>query len=81
MKVQAKKKARKDPLAPKHPLSSYLEFAVSERPQVLADLGSLSIGEVGKELGRRWKNLAADEKQKYDDKSKENRERFCKEME
>ena len=47
----------------------------------MADLGSLSIGEVGKELGRRWKNLAADEKQKYDDKSKENRERFCKEME
>ena len=81
MKVQAKKKARKDPLAPKHPLSSYLEFAVSERPQVLADLGSLSIGEVGKELGRRWKNLAADEKEKYEDKSKENRERFCKEME
>ena len=47
----------------------------------MADLGSLSIGEVGKELGRRWKNLAADEKQKYDDKSKENRERFCREME
>ena len=81
MKVKAKRKARKDPLAPKHPLSSYLEFAVSERPQVLADLGSLSVGEVGKELGRRWKNLAADEKQKYDDKSKENRERFCREME
>ena len=75
MRGKGKKKA-KDPLAPKMPLSSYLEFARDERSQVLAELGPLSIGEVGKELGKRWKNLTAELKDKYDQKGRENRERF-----
>ena len=80
MGAKAKKKS-KDPLAPKLPVSSYLEFARDERSQVLADLGKLSIGEVGKELGRRWRNLTAELKEKYDQKGKENRTRFGIEME
>ena len=81
MKTKGKKKAPKDPLAPKHPLSSYLEFAVAKRQEVLDDIGPLSVGEVGKELGRRWKSLTAEEKQIYVTKSKENREKYEKELE
>ena len=61
----AKKKIR-DPLAPKLPLSSYMEFAKEERSKVIADLGPLTIGESGKELGRRWTNLTTEMKDKYE---------------
>ena len=47
------KKQKKDPLAPKGPLSSFLEFGKIERSKILSDLGPLSLVEVGKELGRR----------------------------
>ena len=46
-----KTKKGKDPLAPKAPLSSYMEFTVQERPKILENLGKLSLIEVGKELG------------------------------
>ena len=46
----------------------------------MEDLGSLSIGEVGKELGRRWKDLPKEEKEKFEEKSKDNREKFEVEM-
>ena len=80
MRGKAKKKA-KDPLAPKMPVSSYLEFARDERSRVLAEHGPLSIGEVGKELGKRWKNLTVELKVKYDQKGRENREMFAIAME
>ena len=54
------RKKQKDPLAPKKPIGPYLEFAKEERVKVLAELGSMTIGEVGKELGKRWKNLPLD---------------------
>ena len=76
-----KKKKKKNPLAPKLPLSSYMEFSVFERDKVLADLGSLSLVDVGKELGRRWKNLSTFEKNVYEVKARENRVKYQKELE
>ena len=51
-------KKKKDPLAPKKPLSAFLEFSIEERPKVVAEMGQISFGEVGKELGSRWRNLS-----------------------
>ena len=72
----SKKKARKkkDPAAPKLPLSSFLEFGKLERPKVLEDLGNISVVEMGRELGRRWQSLSSEEKEIFDKKAKENRE-------
>ena len=66
----AQRKKGKDPLAPKLPLSSYMEFAKEERPRVLVDLGSIPLGEVGKELGRRWRDLSKEERETFETKSK-----------
>ena len=76
-----KKHKKKNPLAPKLPLSSYMEFAKQQRPNVLAEKGSLSLIEVGKELGRRWQDLSKPEKEVYELKSKENRATYNSEME
>ena len=71
--ADAKSKKKKDPLAPKLPLSSFMEFGKFERPKILKDLGSLSLAEVGIELGKRWRALGEKEKHVFDNKSKENR--------
>ena len=69
-------KKRKDPLAPKPPLNSYLEFSNEERPKVIVDLGKVSTTEIGKEIGLRWKKMNKEEKEKYVTKFKENQERY-----
>ena len=75
-----KTKKGKDPLAPKAPLSSYMEFTVQERPKILENLGKLSLVEVGKELGRRWKCLGQLDKEVFENKSRVNRSRYQSEM-
>ena len=74
------KKQKKDPLAPKGPLSSFLEFGKVERSKILSDLGSLPLVEVGKELRRRWKLLDQETKMVYEKKAGENRARYKQEM-
>ena len=76
--VKKKKKKTKDPLAPKLPLSSYMEFSKQERATVISDLGNISIGEVGRELGKRWQGLSKEEKDVFEKKAKENRDEYVK---
>jgi len=59
-------KALKDPTAPKRPLSPYLMFAAEERAKVVAEMGNLGLGQVGKEMGRRWSVLDTQTKEKYE---------------
>ena len=83
MKISKKKVAKtlKDPSAPKRPLSSFLLFAGEERPRVVAELGNISVGEVGKELGRRWALLDKDSKGKYETAHMEDKARYEQEKE
>ena len=78
---KGKKMKKRDPLAPKMPCSSYMEFAKLERPKVLVDLGQLAMVDVGRELGKRWKLLTPEQKAPFEQKSKENRLRYEQEME
>ena len=75
-----KLKKKKDPLAPKGPLSSYLEFCKEERPKLLNDRGALPLVEVGRELGLRWKQVDKDSKAIFEKKALENRVKFEQEM-
>jgi hypothetical protein len=75
-----KGRSLKDPLAPKKPLSSFIEFAKEERSKVHNELGSLSLGDTGKELGRRWHDLSQEQRTKFEERSKENREKYAREM-
>ena len=73
-KADAKRKPKKrDPNAPKRPLSAYMEFVKVERPKILQDAGSLSLVETGRELGRRWKSLSSSQRAAFEEKSRINR--------
>eukprot|EP00563_Minutocellus_polymorphus_P004729 CAMPEP_0181037506 /NCGR_PEP_ID=MMETSP1070-20121207/9439_1 /TAXON_ID=265543 /ORGANISM="Minutocellus polymorphus, Strain NH13" /LENGTH=75 /DNA_ID=CAMNT_0023115229 /DNA_START=129 /DNA_END=356 /DNA_ORIENTATION=+ len=65
-KTATKKKAAKAKSdKPKKPLTGYMKFVKEMRPTVLEEKPDLTFGEVGKELGARWRALTDDEKAAY----------------
>jgi hypothetical protein len=62
---------KKDPNAPKRPLSSYLIFAMETRSKVLEETPGLSLGDVAKALGARWKAISPEVKAGYEAKARE----------
>ena len=65
---QQKQKMKKDPNAPKKPLSPYFLFWQDERLKVKAQFPDYSITEEAKEVGRRWKVIDPQLKQAYQSK-------------
>ena len=56
-RAAAGKKAGKDPNAPKRPLSAFFLFSQDERPDIKKKTPSLSVGDISKEIGARWKKV------------------------
>jgi len=74
-------KKLKDPEAPRRPLSPYMLFVRDERAKVVAEMGSMvAIGEVGKEMGKRWGLMGQLEKSKYVEAYNEDKARYEEEM-
>ncbi|CAF1443743.1 unnamed protein product [Adineta steineri] len=74
------KKKKKDPLAPKRPLSAFFHYCKEERPKLKALNASLSVGEIAKELGDRWNHTAPEGKLTYEESAQRDKERYEKEM-
>ncbi|KAG0252522.1 Non-histone chromosomal protein 6 [Mortierella polycephala] len=60
-----RKKAKKDPNAPKNPMSAYLLFCEEWREKVKAQNPDASFGEIGRLLGEKWRSYSADQKGPY----------------
>lgn len=73
-------KKKKDPNAPKQPLSAYFIFSQEERLKVKNENPSYSICEVAKELGRRWADMAPEVKQRYQQMAEEGRQKYDQDM-
>lgn len=73
-----KKKRTKDPNAPKRPLSAFFWFCNDERPKAKASLQDATVGEVAKELGRRWNECTEDQKSKYEALAAKDKARYEK---
>jgi hypothetical protein len=58
-------KKRRDPNKPKRPLSSFLYFCNDYRDKVRSENPDLKMGGVMKELGKLWKNLDNENKDKF----------------
>merc|ERR1712020_324495 len=57
---------KKDPNAPKRPMSAYFLFMNATRPTVRKENPDASIGEVAKILGKMWGEIEPEDKAKYD---------------
>ncbi|UZJ53024.1 hypothetical protein CBS101457_002344 [Exobasidium rhododendri] len=61
------KKAKKDPNAPKRPLSAYMFFSQDHREKVRTENATASFGEIGRLLGAKWKEMEEADKKLYHD--------------
>merc|ERR1711863_175101 len=73
-------KKKKDPNAPKQPLSAYFLFSQEERLKVKGEHPAYSICEFAKELGKRWADMAPEVKQRYQQMAEEGRQKYDQEM-
>merc|ERR1712021_286723 len=64
--AERKQRKKKDPNAPKRPMSSYFLFMNASRPQVRKENPDASIGEVAKIMGKLWGEIEPADKAKYD---------------
>merc|ERR1712018_287430 len=80
MQAYKPQKKKKDPNAPKQPLSAYFIFSSEERLKVKNEHPSYSICEVAKELGRRWADMAPEVKQRYQQMAEEGRQKYDQDM-
>merc|ERR1719357_1785335 len=80
MNHQKPQKKKKDPNAPKQPLSAYFIFSTEERLKVKHENPNFSISEVAKELGRRWADLDPVVKQRYQARAEEERQKYDVDM-
>ena len=76
----AQKRRKKDPLAPKAPLNGYLVYFNEERADMRQKNPTMSFGELTKIIALKWKDLAAEEKQKYINEAELDKERYVREM-
>lgn len=74
-------KKYRDPKKPKRALTSFMCFASAMRPQVKIDQPDLSFADVGKTLGRMFRELSAEEKDKFIRIANKDKVRYANEME
>jgi len=76
----SKKKAKKDPNAPKKALTAWVIYATEHRERVKKENPEAGFGEITKILSQEYKNLSSEEQKKYNDKAKADKARYASEM-
>jgi len=72
-------RAKKDPNAPKRPLCGFMMFSSEERAKVRQLMPNAGVGELGKELGKRWAEASPEIRAKYNAMAGLDKERFVRE--
>lgn len=76
--TKRKRKKQKDPNAPKRALSAFFFFCAEERPAVRKVYPDYGVGDVAKELGKRWE--VTSDRTKYDGQAQKDKKRYEQEM-
>lgn len=78
---KTKLKAKKDKNRPKKPKTSYFFFMMEVRDSVAKSDPSLKIGDIGKAIGKMWKELTPEQKLKYEDLARDDKVRYTADIE
>ena len=82
---KVKMKFKKDPNKPKKPKSGFLFFCDEHRPKMIEAQKKKNkkvvIGDIAKELGKKWKKLSDAQRAKYNTMNDKDKERYSKELE
>jgi len=74
------KRAKKDPNAPKKPLSAFMFFCKDKRPEVVKEHPKEGVTDIAKHLGKAWKKITATEKKKFEAMAEKDKARYAKDM-
>lgn len=74
------KRHKKDPTAPKRPMSAFLHFSQERRQAMRENSPELSNTEISKLLGKEWKNVAEEVRRPYIEREKIEREKYKEDM-
>jgi hypothetical protein len=75
-----RKRAKKDPNAPKKPLSSFMFFSAAMRPKISVQYPDLKLGELAKKISELWRNTTTHEKAPYEEQVAADKARYAEEM-
>jgi hypothetical protein len=75
-----RKKAKKDPNAPKRNMSAYFLYSVHIRPTIKEENPEASFGEVARLISSKFKELSEDERAEWDAKAEKDKSRYQTEM-
>ena len=82
---KVKMKFKKDPNKPKKPKSGFLFFCDEHRPKMIETQKKKNkkvvIGDIAKELGKKWKKLSDSQRSKYNAMNEKDKDRYSKELE
>ena len=78
---EVKFKKLKDPNAPKKPKTSYMYFCDDFRKDITEKNPDLKMGGISKELGKIWNGYSDDDKEKYNELAKKDKNRYEDELE
>merc|ERR1711881_335952 len=74
------KNLKKDKNAPKKPQTAYFVMCNEKREEIKKSLENPTMAAVSGKMGEMWKNLTAEQRAYYDQKNKEQKERYEREM-
>jgi len=74
--VRKRKRAVKDPNAPKRATTAFFYFAQEERPKVREVNPEFKVTDISKKLGEMWRAMDAQQKQPFQDLAVKDRERY-----
>jgi len=74
-------KKKKDPNAPKRPQSAFFLFCADHRGPLRQTNPSLSVGDIAKQLGKKWAECSTETRKKYSDQSDIEKAKYVKEIE
>jgi LSD1 subclass zinc finger protein len=79
-KKKKEKRVKKDPNFPKRAKNAYMVFCTLERPNLKDKHPDWSFGQLGAKLGDIWRQMETDAKAPYEERAKQDRQRFKQEL-
>lgn len=70
---QPKRRAKKNPLAPKRPMSAFLKYSKTRRREVKEDNPDMSNTDISRLLGEMWRNASPEERRPYREQEEKER--------
>ncbi|RMZ53437.1 hypothetical protein APUTEX25_004925 [Auxenochlorella protothecoides] len=73
-------KPKKDPRTPKKPSGAYIHYCKDKRELLKQEHPSLSLGDMGREMGKRWQEETMEVKKPYFDMAARDKARYEREL-